>query len=325
MDTNTAMETAKESAKALTKFQEIVEKCFNPHWTKKQNDADIEADEKRIKLIRDNQDMEITYINGQMSARQRTPEELAQRAEQRMLAESVRQEKNLENVIEIASADLLLENEVVDETVDDDWITRLFNIAKDVSSTEMQYVWGKILAGEIKRPGSFSLRTLNAIRNLSQKEAKIFQKILPLIIEGDGDYFITSKSSIYNKYDVTYDDIMLLDECGLIVSDGMISSTITISTDSIIMHNKDLALLAVDVKDQKSFTFGLHSLTNAGKELLSILDYESNDMFFVNFAKYFSEENNHTQLAIQQIKSINDDKIQTTGETIREFYISSGR
>lgn len=325
MDTNMAMETAKEGAKALTKFQEIVEKCFNPHWTKKQNDADIEADEKRIKLIRDNQDMEITYVNGQMSARQRTPEELAQRAEQRMLAEFVRQEKNLENVIEIASADLLLENEVVDETVDDDWITRLFNIAKDVSSTEMQYVWGKILAGEIKRPGSFSLRTLNAIRNLSQKEAKIFQKILPLIIEGDGDYFITSKSSIYNKYDVTYDDIMLLDECGLIVSDGMISSTITISTDSIIMHNKDLALLAVDVKDQKSFTFGLHSLTNAGKELLSILDYESNDMFFVNFAKYFSEENNHTQLAIQQIKSINDDKIQTTGETIREFYISSGR
>ena len=58
MDTNTAMETAKEGAKALTKFQEIVEKCLNPHWTKKQNDADIEADEKRIKLIRDNPDME---------------------------------------------------------------------------------------------------------------------------------------------------------------------------------------------------------------------------------------------------------------------------
>lgn len=325
MDTNTAMETAKEGAKALTKFQEIVEKCFNPHWTKKQNDADIEADEKRIKLIRDNQDMEITYVNGQMSARQRTPEELAQRAELRLLAESVRQEKNLENVIEIASADLVLENEIVDETVDDDWFTRLFSIAKDVSSTEMQYVWGKILAGEIKRPGSFSLRTLDAIRNLSQKEAKIFQKILPLIIESDGDYFITSESSIYNKYDVAYDDIMILDECGLVVSDGMISSTITISKDSIIMHNRNLALLALDVKERKTFTFGLHALTNAGKELLSILEYEPNDRFFINFSKYFSEENNHTQLAIQQIKSISDDKIQTTGETIRKFCTSSGR
>lgn len=325
MDTNTAMETAKESAKVLTKLQEIIEKCFNPHWTKKQNDVDIEADEKRIKLIRDNQDMEITYVNGQMSARQRTPEELAQRAEQRMLAESVRQEKNLENVIEIASADLLSGNEVVDENVDDDWITRLFNIAKDVSSTEMQYVWGKILAGEIKRPGSFSLRTLDTIRNLSQREAMVFQKMLPLIIEGGGDYFITSKSSIYTEYDVTYDDIMLLDECGLIVSDGMISSTITISTDSIIMHNKNLALLAENVKHEKSFTFGLHSLTNAGKELLHILNYEPNDMFFIRFSKWFSEENNHTKLAIQQIKSINGTKIQTTGETIREFCISSGR
>ena len=95
MDPNTAMEAATEGAKALTKFQEIVQKVFGPRWTRKQADADAYADERKLKTIRDNPDMEIVYIAGEMHARERTPEMLALRAEQRMLTEWIRQEENI--------------------------------------------------------------------------------------------------------------------------------------------------------------------------------------------------------------------------------------
>lgn len=73
MDPNAAMEAAAESAKAFTKLQEIFQKMFNPHWTKKQVDADAYADERKLQTIRDNPDMEIVYRDGLLNARERSP------------------------------------------------------------------------------------------------------------------------------------------------------------------------------------------------------------------------------------------------------------
>ena len=36
-----------------------------------------------------------------------------------------------------------------------------FNIAEDISSDDMQALWGRIFAGKIKQPKSHSLRTLD--------------------------------------------------------------------------------------------------------------------------------------------------------------------
>ena len=82
MDPNSTLEAVGESAKALTKLQEILLKVFGPTFTKRQAEADAYADARKLKTIRDNPDMEIVYANGQMNARQRTSEALAFRAEQ---------------------------------------------------------------------------------------------------------------------------------------------------------------------------------------------------------------------------------------------------
>jgi len=44
----------------------------------------------------------------------------------------------------------------------------------------MQILWGKILAEEVKNPNSFSLRTLSILKNISNTDAKIFQKAVAL-------------------------------------------------------------------------------------------------------------------------------------------------
>ena len=167
MDPDTAMETFSEGAKAATKFGEILEKVFGPRWTRKQAEADAYADEKKLQTIRNNPDMDIVYVNGQLNAKMKTPEALQMRAEIREHQESIRQQSNIENVLSQTANELLYTSDdaVSADPIVDDWIARFFGIIRDISSQEMQFIWSKILAGEFKKPGSFSLRTLDVIRN----------------------------------------------------------------------------------------------------------------------------------------------------------------
>ena len=90
-----------------------------------------------------------------------------------MLAREKRKLNNVQNVVEQAQQHFVEGEQVSDEIVNADWINRFFTIVEDVSDVEMQQLWARILAGEIKRPKSYSLRTLELLRNLSQKEAEV--------------------------------------------------------------------------------------------------------------------------------------------------------
>lgn len=307
MDPNTAMETIGAGAKAATKLGEIVEKVFGPRWTRKQADADAYSDQRKLQTIRENPDMEIVYMNGQLNARERTPEALAYRAGQRMLSDAIREENNIENVLEAASKELPQIESVSDEPVDDDWITRFFTIVKDISNEEMQYVWGKILAGEIASPKSFSLKTLDTLRNISFTDAQAFQRLIPLIVRHGDVYFVSSENEILIKYGSSFSDVLLLDECGLVNSSGTLSLNLQVS------QNKKEHILGTDsliaIQGLKEETvrvsIGIHSLTKAGKELYRILAHSSNEQYMSDFTQQIFEKNKkHAKTSLHKIVSL---------------------
>lgn len=301
MDPNTAMETAMEGAKALTKFQEIMEKVLGPRWTKRQADADAYADQRRLQTIRENPDMEIMYVDGALNARERSPEELMARASMRIKYEAIQQQNNIENVLQLAEDELRYENDISDEQVDEDWINRLFNIVRDVSSEEMQFIWGKILAGEIKEPKSFSLRTLETIRNLSRNEAETFQKIIPLIIEHNGTYFMTSNKNLFNKFGIEYSDILLLGECGLLNDSSMLSLNLHIpskKTANFFTTDNLMLIQNPTETDIEEFSIGLHPLSSAGKELFKILPKTSNLEYLLSVAEALVKDNKRYKIEI---------------------------
>ena len=80
-----------------------------------------------------------------------------------------------------------------------------------------------------------------------------------------------------------------------------------------------------DLKREKDFSFGIYSLTQAGKELLNILEYEPNNEYFNDFAECIFKENKYSALKIQPIESIRGSIVRTTGETVREFCFSQKR
>ena len=82
---------------------------------------------------------------------------------------------NVRSVVKYA-AEELADKEVKDHDPDPDWTARLFDGVQDVSSEDLQKIWGKILSGEVETPGRTSLRTLSVLRDMSQSDANALLK-----------------------------------------------------------------------------------------------------------------------------------------------------
>src|SRR6516165_8949348 len=68
--------------------------------------------------------------------------------------------------------------------IEDDWLNFLARIAEDKSSEEVQALFGQILAGEVRKPGSFSLRTLQLMALISRQDAADIVTFLSYVIGG---------------------------------------------------------------------------------------------------------------------------------------------
>jgi len=88
--------------------------------------------------------------------------------------DTYQQSKRRANIVTItAEAADQISDQVSDDPVDPDWVARFFSHAQDVSSEDLQKLWGRVLAGEVERPGTIPLRTLDTLRNLSSSEAQL--------------------------------------------------------------------------------------------------------------------------------------------------------
>lgn len=292
---------------------------YQPRHMRKMTDAEVYRIRQLGNAISETDRLPIAYDNGKISMDTLNLEDFAKRAELRANYQMLREQNNIESVVGMAYQELLDTPEVPSDPVDEDWTTRFFSIVKEINTEEMQHIWSKILAGEIVNPGSFSMRTLETIRNMSTYEATTFQKIVPFLIDGGGDLFITSKAAIHNKYGVTYEDIMLLDECGLILSNGTVSLTISVDEDSTVAYNGEYCLLTRGITKKTDIKFGVYSLTTPGRELLQIIERVPNNEYFLDFSEHVFKENKLVNLEVQIIDAVKGDALRTTGELVREF------
>ena len=82
---------------------------------------------------------------------------------QRILFQEQKRQYNIETVVRKAASHLG-DKSVENNEPDHDWTARFFNDIQDVSSGEMQNLWAKVLAGEVERAGSTSIRTLGVLK-----------------------------------------------------------------------------------------------------------------------------------------------------------------
>ncbi len=220
-----------------------------------------------------------------------------QRVQERLIYKETKRQQNLDYINYIAGEQLSQEKTVSDEPVEEDWIHRFFNIAEDITNEEMQSLWGRILAGEIKRPKSYSLRTLELLKNLSKEEAEVFTKFAQLkITSGD-------KNIIYNQDDgkfleeefgITFSDRLLLTELGLIASENNLEFSINPTGNSKMTQilnygNKGIVLYRNENTPKQPIKVLI--FTKTGLELSELIQPKVNIKYIENVCKSFKHEN----------------------------------
>ncbi|HND48834.1 MAG TPA: DUF2806 domain-containing protein [Anaerolineales bacterium] len=139
------------------------------------------------------------------------------RAKKRKQTNELKQQKNIESIIEKSIPQL--PESVSSQPVDDDWVVQFFNFAQDVGNDEMQVIWARLLAGEVANPGSYSLRALHAIRMLNPTDAIYFAKFCNYLWDRK-EYFFTEETQKHlDKHGLSDYVIFHLKTLGLITTE----------------------------------------------------------------------------------------------------------
>ena len=213
-------------------------------------------------------------------------DELYQRAENRRIEEDVRQQKNMESVVNRAIPHL---NENSDPSgMDDDWINNLFNKCRTASNEEMQELWARILAGEANNPNTFSKRTVNLVMDLDKGDAELFRTLCRFrwIIDGVVVPVVTNmKTDIYQKYGITFESLSHLESINLITFSSITAYQLELFNYN--AHSISAVLTYYNRKLELSLKHGSNMintgfvlLTKIGKELALICEGEPIEGFF---------------------------------------------
>jgi uncharacterized repeat protein (TIGR03899 family) len=220
-----------------------------------------------------------------------------QRIQEKILHKETKRQINIDNISQIAAEQLSQEKNVSEEPVDDDWATRFFNIVEDISDDEMQKLWGRILAGEIKHPKSYALRTLELLKNLSKYEAEIFTKIANIkLIVANKHIIYNNDRGVFleNEFGITFSDILLLKELGLIVSQDnlefSLSETNKTKSISLIEYGKK-GIALHRAEDTPKQSIQVLVFTRTGIELSKLINPATNINYIEKICSCFKHQN----------------------------------
>lgn len=198
--------------------------------------------------------------------------------------QETKRQNNLENIVKGAAQ--VIPESVSDDDVDPDWTAKFFTNAQDITSEDLQKYWSKILAGEVTKPGSFSLRTLEILKNISYKEVLLFERICPYLFS---DFIPRDVPDFHEKYSISYGDLLKLKEAGLIQLDfGLqknFSSLAPLNAKFLVLLPiRKTHFLSIEKQDPESvLAIGAYILTASGYEILQGLGHDrmSPDLDFV--------------------------------------------
>lgn len=112
---------------------------------------------------------------------------LGGRADLRLIAEKERQQNNREavGIAAVQEARLLLEEGASPSEVEPEpeWLDRFWRLSQDISSEDLQSLWGRILARQTTGANTIGARTLEALGTLEGWEIAELTRIAPFVFE----------------------------------------------------------------------------------------------------------------------------------------------
>lgn len=226
----------------------------------------------------------------------------------------VRERVNLDNIAAFTVEDLLDNRNDGDASqtkeappISENWLNIFENEASSLSSQDMQRLFGKILAGEIRKPTSYSVKTLRVMSQLDNQAASLFKKLCGLAVsmrqqEDIIDVRVVSMGSAGSnsllEWDLGYRQLNVLLEYGLIISDF----NSYMDYGSCVVHGNQVGLPLVHSKKRWVFCpnvpregakelriYGV-AMSQSGKEIFDIVDTDSDQAYTSKLIQYFAKQ-----------------------------------
>ena len=196
------------------------------------------------------------------------------------VADAIRKEINVAKAVLHAEDDLRDDpTPPPDQKLDDDWLFRWRDYAGSVSSDELQEIWGRILAGELRSPGQYSYRLLDFVRNLTKEEAGLIEMIASFVLD---DFVVRKPDDILKDAGISFDLLLQLQDLGILSGVEALGLSRTFSSNDtnrfiniLLCHGR--GLLIEDDDPSKTFKLGAYIVTNLGKQVIRLGKFKANE------------------------------------------------
>jgi len=154
--------------------------------------------------------------------------------------------------------------------LEEDWINIFASYAEKASSERLRQLWGRILAGEIRKPGSFAPSTLRTISEMDAEIATAFQEVVALRLE----------TNMLLKPSPLEGDLLLkwtfLEEVGLFQEVNGSLTMIYSSTDGEhgVITTRNYSLRITFKKQIPNISIQMVKITRVGQQIADILPWD---------------------------------------------------
>jgi hypothetical protein len=224
----------------------------------------------------------------------------------------------LSTVAQLALEDLRETTATVDEAeatddISDDWLNWFQDFAEKASSDQVRVLWGKILAGEARRPGRFSIGTLRTLAEVDQATALLFQKYVDHLL---WDQYIIKQDGLKGQALL---ELTALEDAGLVREvNGMIGFDHKFGPEETRYMEQGNVVLELGAKEGISFRLSVILLSRAGRELFSILPQPGPDAALRKVAQVVPESIKSIKLGVVVGRTGPDQFQWITTEVLRE-------
>jgi hypothetical protein len=214
-----------------------------------------------------------------------------ERADRRVDYQKRKRQHNVESITAAAAAELVDDGDVAENAPDEDWVSRFFKAAEDVSSEQMQGLWGRILAGEIKKPGSFSLKALDVLRNITRSDADLYEHVGRLALKHSSASFIAVEDldwlqrerGVHQWHHFAIGELGAMYQTDLAMRffmEGPAKEAVVISGGFI--------LVLQSTSDTSEITLPIWKFTGVGQELLQLISTKGDQEYLEHIGKFFA-------------------------------------
>jgi hypothetical protein len=248
----------------------------------------------------------IKTSGSQFAVQMKISPEYALAATRKFSQKIIRERVNVDRIAAIATTELksepptaVNENEPGVPPISEDWLNAFENEAAQMSSEQMQRLFGKILAGEIRRPTSYSIKTLRLMSQLDNQAANLFRLLCSLSISTRIpksnivlDARVVSMGNAGENsllsYGLGFVALNTLQEYGLIISEY----NSAIDHKTVVLHENEILGLPITYQNKQwifapkdaptvlqNFKVSGVGFSQSGKELLSVVDIDPNKLY----------------------------------------------